>query len=74
MLPISGNPLGPGGYGDLRRRREIRPKKKSEEIMIKKKDMGKVCKDWRRESMDAGFCVCVYGMYCIVCITVHTTD
>jgi hypothetical protein len=72
MLPTSGNPLGPGGYGNLRRRRESRPKKKSEVIAIKKKDMGEACKDWTRESMD-GLCVGAYGCFQSVFCVIHKT-
>jgi len=74
MLPISGNPLGPGGYGDLRRRREIRPKKKIEEIMIKRKTWVKFAKIGEENPWMQVFVFVSMVCICIVCITVHTTD
>ncbi|KAJ6288346.1 hypothetical protein OIU76_024352 [Salix suchowensis] len=72
MLPTRGSPFGPGGYGNLRRRRERRPRKKSEETAIKKRDTSTICEDWRRESMD-GLCVGVCGCFQPVLCVIHKT-
>jgi hypothetical protein len=58
MLPIIGNPFGPGGYGNLRLVRKTRPNKNSEGMM-NKSVIGKGCKACKRVSIFSLF----GGMY-----------
>uniref|UniRef100_A0A2P2KMP7 Cytochrome P450 family protein n=1 Tax=Rhizophora mucronata TaxID=61149 RepID=A0A2P2KMP7_RHIMU len=67
MLPIIGNPFGPGGYGNRRRSRDIRPNSKNKGMMKRKRALvvPNGCKAWRRESiavtifLSFGFSACL---------------